>query len=103
MELTSMFLNQLTGNNGIERFSASTSNKGFEQILNNVETKKGTDKYKQNLKKQDNGINPKSNDKYSSNNKNKDQKIENKNFSKENKKIQNKSSNNKEEIGRAHV
>lgn len=39
MELTSMLLNQLTGKNNITNVMNNTTNKGFEQVLNNVETK----------------------------------------------------------------
>ena len=39
MELTTMFLNQLTGKNSVNTASSSNSNKGFEQVLNNVEKK----------------------------------------------------------------
>ncbi len=90
MELTSMFLNQLTGNNGIERLNTSTGNKGFEQVFNNVQTNKSNN-YSQKFKDKNNEINNKNNEKILSDKKNDNYKVENKNFTKENKKVENKS------------
>lgn len=52
MELTSMLLNQLTGNNNINNVTNNTTNKGFEQVLTNVETKQN--KQSLNLEKNNN-------------------------------------------------
>ncbi len=54
MELTSMFLNQLTGKSNLNTFNTSNNNKGFDEFLNKAELKNNTNSYNKNFDKKDN-------------------------------------------------
>ena len=53
MELTTMFLNQLAGKNSVSTANVSNNNKGFEQVLNNVEKKEANNNNYNKANKQD--------------------------------------------------